>query len=116
MKQKEKKESRVFVLQKQNRYDISSVKDYSKNIIYLAEDERINQFDTFGFIDLIVYKLRKFEFNPDIDFICLTGSSVLLSLFLATITRRYNMHDNFKLLMFNSKTNKYQLRIANFEV
>lgn len=107
-----KPNSRVFVLQKQGRYDISAVKYYSKNIIYIVNDEHINPFDTSGFVELVKHRLIMEDFNPDFDFICLTGSSILLSLFLAVIVAHYN-YTNIKILMFDAKLSRYKLRLLN---
>ena len=107
-------EPRVFVLQTQKRYDISAVKYYSKEIVYVLRDEHINPFDTDGFIELIKHRLIMEKFDPNKDFICLTGSSILLSLFIATIVWFTNGYSNLKVLMFDAKTTKYKLRILNF--
>lgn len=106
-------EPRVFILQRQNRYDIGAVKYYSPDLIYIIEREHINPFDTFGFIELIQHRLIVEKFNPEKDFICLTGSSILLALFLATLVRDYHLYDQFKVLIFDAKTSKYTLRILN---
>jgi len=106
-------EPRVFVLQTQKRYDISAVEYYSKQLIYVLRDEHINPFDTAGFIELIKHRLIMEHFDPNKDFICLTGSSILLSLFMATVVWHAN-YQNIKVLMFDAKTTKYNLRILNF--
>ena len=104
---------RVFALQKQQRYDISAVKYYSKEIIYIIDDEHINPFDTHGFIELIRHKLIMNNFDPDIDFICLTGSSILLSFFLATLVRYHRCTDQFKVLIFDATRSQYKLRLLD---
>lgn len=111
---KKKIEGRVFVLQKQRRYDTTSVKLYSNKIFYIVRDEHINPFDTYSLIELIKHRLKEGYFDPEKDFICLTGSSVLLSLFLATLVRIYGVTDVFKMLIFDACRNKYQLRLVNF--
>jgi hypothetical protein len=106
--------SRVFVLQEQKRYDISAVKYYSKEIVFVLQDEHVSPFDTYSFIDLVRRRLKVKEFDPENDFICLTGSSILLSLFMATLMQ-VNWHSKqFKVLIFDAKTSKYKLRILNF--
>ena len=107
-------ESRVFVLQRQKRYDISAVEYYSKELVYVLNDEHINPFDTNGFVELIKHRLIMEHFDPNKDFICLTGSSVLLSLFMAIVIWYTNGYSNIKVLMFDAKTTKYKLRILNF--
>ena len=105
--------ARVFVLQKQKRYDISAVKYYSDEIIYVVNnDEHISPFDTDGFIELVTHRLIMANFNPEIDFICLTGSSILLALFMASIGSCYS-YANLKILMFDARTTNYKLRLLN---
>lgn len=101
---------KVFILQKQTRYDTSAVKNYSNYPIYIINQEHISPFDNVGFMDLVKHRLIMEEFDPNIDFICLTGSSVLLSLFLAAIVAEHT-YANLKLLIFDARNNKYRLRI-----
>ena len=106
-------EARVFILQAQKRYDISAVKYYSKNLVYILKEEHISPFDTYGYIDLITHRLKEENFNPRKDFICLTGGSILLSIFLATLTRHFVYESQFKVLIFDARNNKYKLRILD---
>ena len=108
---------RVFILQDQrnSRYDISGVKYYSQELIYVINNERVNPFDVYEFTELVRHRLIMETFNPEKDFICLTGSSILLSLFLAAIVRKYVNACQFKILIFDAKTNRYKLRMLNFE-
>lgn len=106
-------EPRVFILQAQKRYDISAVKFYSKKLVYILREEHISPFDTYGYIDLIKHRLKEEKFNPRADFICLTGGSILLSIFLATLTRYYIYENQFKVLIFDARNNKYKLRILS---
>jgi len=109
----EKKEQRVIVLQKQSRYDVSAVKYYSSDIVYIAEQENLSPFDTVPFAELVVHKLKMCQFDPANDFICLTGSSVLLSMFLAILVREYPFDTQFKILVYDARKSKYQLRMLN---
>lgn len=115
MSSKTEAKARVFVLQNQNqkRYDISAVKYYSDEIVYVIGNiEHISPFDTPAFIDLVTHRLIMENFNPEIDFICLTGSSILLSLFAAILGSRYS-YANLKVLMFDARNNNYKLRLLN---
>ena len=105
---------RIFILQDQSRYDISAVKYYSDKLVYIINQERINPFDINEFIELIRHRLIMDNFNPGVDFICLTGSSILLSLFLATLVRKYTYTSQFKVLIYDARNNKYKLRMLNF--
>ena len=111
--QTKEKEKRVFVLQKQSRYDVSAVKFYSSHILYIADQENLNPFDTTPFAELVEHKLKMNQFDPDNDFICLTGSSVLLSIFLAILVRQYSYCGQFKILVYDARRSKYQLRLLN---
>ncbi len=104
------RKSKVFILQKQNRYDTSAVKDYSNHLVYIINQEHIDPFDNAGFMELVKHRLIMEEFEPEKDFICLTGSSILLSLFLAAIVQEHT-YANLKLLIFDARNHKYRLRI-----
>lgn len=108
--------SRVFILQDQrnSRYDISGVKYYSKELVYVMDNERVNPFDINEFTELVRHRLIMENFNPEKDFICLTGSSILLSVFLAAIVRKCTYACQFKVLIFDAKKNQYKLRMLNF--
>lgn len=101
---------KVFILQKQTRYDTSAVKSFSSYPVYIINQEHISPFDNAGFMDLVKHRLIMEKFDPDTDFICLTGSSVLLALFLAAVVQG-NAYRNLKLLMFDARNHKYRLRI-----
>jgi len=111
---KSQRKPRVFILQNQSRYDISAAKYYSNKFVFIINKEHINPFDTYEFTELVRHKLIMESFNPERDFICLTGSSILLSLFLATLIRHYSYISQFKVLIFDAKTNKYKLRMLSF--
>ena len=108
------KKPRVFILQNQSRYDVSDAKYYSDKFVYIINQERINPFDIDEFIELVNHRLTMEKFNPEIDFICLTGSSILLSLFLASIVKWTNGYSNLKILIYDSRNSKYKLRMLNF--
>lgn len=107
--------SRVFVLQRHSRYDISAVKSYSKEIVYVIDDEKVSPFDTLGFTELVKHKIIMNDFDPQKDFICLTGPSILLALFLAACVHKFH-YGGIKVLIFDSRQNKYKLRILELGV
>lgn len=111
-----KNKQRVFVLQEHGKYNVDAVKYYSKEIVYIVQEERINPFDTFSLIELIWHRLKVEKFNPHDDFICLTGSSVLLALYLSVITRYCSHCEQFKVLIYDAKKNNYKLRMINLGV
>ncbi len=57
----------------------------------------------------ILAALRYDAFNPETDYICLTGPVINVSLFLATIVANYD--GPFKILMFNANSSKYDERL-----
>lgn len=105
---------RVFILQEQSRYDVSAVKYYSDKFVYIVSRERIDPFDIYEFTELVNHRLIMEEFNPEKDFICLTGSPILLSMFLAVLVRKYAYVDQFKVLIYDARNSKYKLRMLNF--
>jgi len=101
---------RVFILQVNSKYDVSAAKAYG-HLIWLV-DEYLNPFDTDKFISTVkrqLYDVNKFDAKKDV--ICLTGSSILVALFLAIVAHH---HKNVSVLLFDAETNKYKLRILSF--
>lgn len=115
MDSRKEKTPRVFVLQKQSRYDVSAVEAYSTEIVYIADRETLSPFDTYGLIELIKHVLVVNDFDIKKDFICLTGQSVLLAIFLSVFVHMFH-YGHLRTLMFDARHNKYTLRILDFGV
>jgi hypothetical protein len=101
---------RVFILQFSNRYDVSTAKDHGQ--IYYLTKERLDPFDPNETVRLIRRELSQKKFDPEEDMVALTGASNLVSLFLAVLARDY---DEFKVLIFDSRTEQYVLRTIDIK-
>jgi hypothetical protein len=102
---------RVFVLQINGKYDVSAAKSYGQ-IVYLVSS-RLNPFDLDKFVGTVEYELYStYKFDAKKDAICLTGSSILVALFLAVLAHH---HKKINVLLFDAKTSKYRLRILTLE-
>jgi len=101
---------RIFILQINSKYDVSAAKTYGQ-IIYLVNGP-LNPFDTDAFVSAVEYELyTTCKFNAKKDVICLTGSSILVAMFLAVVARR---HKKINMLLFDAKISKYRLRVLSF--
>jgi len=101
---------RVIVLQKNHRLDSAAAEEYGQRIFIL--ENFVDPFDTSKLLRMYDRKLKQINFNSDEDLICLTGPSILLQLFLAVLSHRYN---HLKVLMFNAPDCKYKLRTLEFD-
>jgi hypothetical protein len=111
---------RVFILEKNNRYNISSANKFGE-IIYINtfSCEKFNVFSPNKAIKIIRDKLNELHFDHRNDIICLTGNSTLLALFLsvAFLYLENNCFDGsyeLKILIFDAKTSNYKLRTLNY--
>ena len=76
---------RAFVLEP-SKYDSSQAEDFGKRVYVFAEGEfRISIFDD-RFVGKVVDKLMDYNFDPDQDFIVLTGDLIVVSLFAVAAT------------------------------
>jgi len=89
--------------------DTSKAKDFGE-IEYLFDNaqKRCSAFDTIKYQRYMLKKLEEINFDPDSDFICATGSVLVLTVCLIAIAQRY---DRFKALIFSSTESQYVERI-----
>lgn len=95
---------RIFILQRSNKYNVSAAEAYGE-VIYLIEDY-LSPFNPDETIQRIRDRLKRINFDPNSDAIALTGTSILISLFLSILTYDYK---KIKVLLFDARTEKYKL-------
>ena len=99
---------RVFVPIRTDRYDISQAGKFGE-IIYLS-DENISPFNINEVVWKFINSLRN-NFNPEVDYICMTGNSLILCWLSTAISILY---PKVKILLYDSRSEDYQVR--EFEV
>lgn len=96
--------ARVFLPHRTDK-DVSSAKDYG-DIIYLCDDCQV--FDVDGTLRTFHKSLLSFNFDPEVDYICMTGRPLALAFLLALVVKQ---HDRVRLLFHNAKFNAYRTRM-----
>ena len=108
LKRKKRKQmfGRVFLPEPNGRFDLSTAEIFGV-IEYLSE-RRLDPFNTDTTVDFFKSRLQEVNFDPEIDFICMTGNSLILALMLSVVVSSYY---SVKLLMFDAKNSAYRERI-----
>ena len=97
---------RVFFPVKIDKFDISHAEKFG-DIIFLSEDY-ISPFNINEAIWKFMNTLLKSEFNPEEDYICMTGNSLILCWFSISII---TVFEKVKVLLFDSRAGQYQEKI-----
>lgn len=98
--------SRVLIVQDQSdRFDISGAHRFGEVEFLLDPD--ISPFNTDRVAMQIAKRLRELDYDPDRDFIALTGPALMLALFMGIVMSAYTEP---RILLFDAKARKYELR------
>lgn len=95
---------RVFIPEENPRYNIDAAKTYG-DLIYFGGKGSINPFIVDKAMDGMLRGFLEHEFDPEEDFLCLTGKSLVVALFLAVAIQNYG---TVKTLMFTSRDSIYR--------
>jgi len=101
--------ARVFIAEPSERYDLKPAEEYGE--ITFLSTHGFNPFDTEFVIEKITAALETAEYNPKEDFICLTGQSLLISMFLGVVAALYD--DPIRILLFDARKSVYRERSFN---
>lgn len=72
-----------------------------------GRNSRSSIWDTESVAQEICEALTKYNYDPAIDFICVSGSCIPLAIYIATVTAEYG---RFKALLFDAKERNYVCR------
>jgi hypothetical protein len=102
---------RVFLAESSTRYDVSAAKPYGE-IVHLLK-RPMSPFNTTAIVEEFRAALEEHQFDPDVDYVCMTGSSLVVALLLATLSAEY---ERLHLLMFEATTSAYKDRWLDTEL
>lgn len=105
------KEARVFQVAPHSRYNTEGAKEFGE-IVYLMEDIRISPLRPEELISVIFRRLAELEYDPDIDFVVLTGGQYLVIIMSDCISYLYG---SYKALLFDAHAGGYVCRHLNFK-
>ena len=98
---------RVFFVTHSQRFNTRSADRFGK-AVFVMDDDTVSPFQTDRILRSIESRLQDEKFDPDNDFVALTGAHVFVALFLAHAVARYS---SVKALLFDAKSSRYQERI-----
>jgi len=99
------KRSRVFIPIDTDKYDVSNAKKFGE-IVYILDDT-VSPFNITETTYKIINSLKRNEFDPRKDFICMTGNSIILCWASISIM---TLFDKVNILLFDSRTDDYQVK------
>ena len=92
--------------------DLTSCTKYGEMItLFLKNERRPSVFDTYEFGNVLLQRLRQHNYDPTVDYICVTGAMVALSTSLIAIACYY---EEFMILLFSSNSAQYVARKVGF--
>jgi hypothetical protein len=99
--------SRVFFISS-NRFDVSAAEKFGE-ITYLF-DNPPSPFALDKLISELLFELQRCDFDPNVDFIAMTGPTIqLVSLFVAVVNR----YGRVRSLIFDARMDGYRERVMN---
>lgn len=100
--------AQVIVPEASTRYNTDPAREYGE-LAYLT-DRRVDPMNPEGVVSLFRSRLMDLHFDPEEDFICLTGHQLVTALFLAVAVSDYGA---VRVLMFDARTSKYRERVLD---
>ena len=98
--------SKVFIIEPpRNNIDVSDAQKFG-DIVYVFDydDRRCGVWQHVLFGQTILQRLESLGFDPESDYVCVTGAMVTVTIAIITIAQYY---DEFNTLLFNSVNNCY---------
>ena len=100
--------NRVIFATDRLRLDVSSAEEHGEIVYLLTGDEQPSPFRPENVVDDFTNRLDELEFNPERDYIALSGPAFLTSMLLATVCKRCDRHVN--VLLFDATNDRYVSR------
>lgn len=102
--------SNVFFLQDSSRFDTEAARSYGQRIFLFGANLR-TPLNPSGLVEDYIQSLREHDFNPDEDYVALTGPVVQLAIFVGVLLRIYDTPIRF--LIFDARRGQYEERVLN---
>lgn len=97
---------RVIIAEQTSRFDLSSATRYGE--IVCLSDVVLNPFTVEGVVGIFTHRLNELNFNPERDYVCLTGAQLIVPLMVGVVA---GLHPTFRVLMFHAQTSDYRVRV-----
>ena len=96
---------KVFLAESAGNFDLSGAQPFGK-IVWISD--RLSPFRVKNTVQVLTQGLKDLNFNPEEDYICLTGRSVVIAMFLAIAARHYGL---IKILVYDARNGSYEQRM-----
>ena len=105
---------RVFLLERSRRnFDISSADEFGDVVhVFTAEDRRTSPFNVGHYLDQVVEQLEAKDFDPRIDFLCVAGSLIPLTMAIVAALRKWK---TIRVLLFSAPECRYLERTLSIQ-
>ena len=100
---------RAFVLTADDRFNTTRAEEFGERVYLLPY--RITPFNTGDVVSQIRAGVERLQFDPAIDYVCVTGHIISVSIMMAYIGSI--APQGFQVLIFDSRTMSYQVRRLN---
>lgn len=100
--------SRVILVEPNPRYDLTAAEEFG-DIVYLSKTI-MTPFNTADLIRTVKERLVAMDYDPETDYVCMTGYSLTVAMFLAVAVR---MFGEVKIVMFDARNSTYKERRFN---
>lgn len=100
----------MVVLPDHSHYSVAAAQEFGE-IVYLST-RKLDPLNPAACASLFRTRLEQIKFDPDNDFICLTGHQLTTALYLAVVTAIF---PTVRLLMFDARTSSYCERVFSTE-
>ena len=97
--------SRVVLVEPVTKFDLSEAERYGT--LTTLSPNLLNPFDVSGAARMMSHALDHMEFNPDEDYLCLTGNTLTVSVMVAVASQKYR---RFQMLMFDARRSEYKMQ------
>jgi hypothetical protein len=99
---------RVFLPVSYSKLDYSLAGDFGE-IVFVCE-EHLNPFSPDKCIEALMVGLSEENFDPEVDYICMTGQSLILAY---TLSAAIFVYGRVNILLFDATTNNYKMRVVS---
>ena len=102
-------EPRVFIVVRNSRFDVSSAKEFGSVEFIFDSDDAVSPFDLPDVIMSIEDELSERDFDPSVDYVALTGPTIMVATLYAVVMGRYG---TVRTLLFDARKEGYRERSA----
>ncbi len=96
---------RVFVIEPPRKLTVDGAREFGEiHYLFNSDTRRSSIFDVLNFTRDILDALTRNEYDPNTDYVCVTGSIITVSLMMAALGAKYKQ---FQILLFSSQQSKY---------